>query len=100
MSIALALPRPEGLAVRAPDEWTMLWLDRSRRRGRWRVVVVAMSGEAGSFLTTILGAGGPRDERGERFPSALCCMAASLLEEVGEALWSGSLECLELGVTL
>lgn len=27
-------------------------------------------------------------------------MAASLLEEVGEALWSGSLECLEVGVTL
>lgn len=25
------------------------------------MVVVGMSGEAGSFLTTILGAGGPRD---------------------------------------
>ena len=37
----------------------MLWLVRFRRWGRWRVVV-GMSGESGSFLTTILGAG-PRD---------------------------------------
>lgn len=32
--MSIALPSPEGLAVRAPEEWTMLWLDRSRRRGR------------------------------------------------------------------
>ena len=37
----------------------MLWLDRFRRWGRC-LVVVGMSGEVGSFLTTILGAG-PRD---------------------------------------
>jgi hypothetical protein len=37
----------------------MLWLERLRRWGRCRVVV-GMSGESGSFLTTILGAG-PRD---------------------------------------
>jgi hypothetical protein len=56
----LALPCPEGRAVSAPDEWTMLWLlERLRRWGRCRVVV-GMSGELGSFLTTILGAG-PRD---------------------------------------
>jgi hypothetical protein len=97
MSKRFALPWPEGRAVRAPEEWTMLWLERFSRCGRWRVVVVEdMSGEAGSFLTTILGAG-PRDERGERLPSALND-AASLLEEVGEASW-GSLEALELGVT-
>lgn len=36
-------------------------LDRLSRCGRWRVVV-GMSGEAGSFFTTILGAG-PRDLR-------------------------------------
>lgn len=61
----LAEPWPEGRAVRAPDEWTMLWLaERLRRWGRCRVVVVGMSGEEGSFLTTILGAG-PRDLREE-----------------------------------
>lgn len=59
MSCRLALPWPDGRAVRAPEEWTMLWLDKFNRWGRWRVVV-GMSGEAGSFLTTILGAG-PRD---------------------------------------
>jgi hypothetical protein len=32
--MSIALPSPEGLAVSAPEEWTMLWLDRSRRRGR------------------------------------------------------------------
>lgn len=69
MSWTWPLPGAEGRAVRAPDEWTMLWLDRFRRWGRWRVVVVVvvvevMSGEAGSVLTTILGAG-PRDLRGE-----------------------------------
>ena len=41
----------------------MLWLAKFRRWGRWRVVV-GMSGEVGSFLTTILG-GGPRDLRSE-----------------------------------
>jgi hypothetical protein len=40
----------------------LLWLDRLSRCGRCRVV--GMSGEVGSFLTTILGAG-PRDLRGE-----------------------------------
>jgi hypothetical protein len=80
-SCRLALPWPDGRAVRAPDEWTMLWLVRLSRWGRWRVVV-GMSGEVGSFLTTILGAG-PRDERGDCFASALWC--APGLEEVGEA---------------
>lgn len=79
----------------------MLWLERFRREGRCRVVL-GMSGEAGSFLTTILGAL-PRDERGERLPSAtLSWWAASLLlEEVGEALWwsPGSLEAGREGVT-
>ena len=42
----------------------MLWLERLRRWGLCRVVVVGMSGEVGSFLTTILGAG-PRDLREE-----------------------------------
>ena len=55
----LALPCPDGRAVSAPDEWTMLWLERLSRCGRCRVVV-GMSGEPGSFFTTILGAG-PRD---------------------------------------
>ena len=55
----LALPWPEGRAVSAPEEWTMLWLERFKRWGRWRVVV-GMSGGPGSFLTTSLGAG-PRD---------------------------------------
>lgn len=57
---SLPVDRPEGLAVRAPDEWTMCeWeLERSRRRGRCREVV--MSGDEGSFFTMILGAG-PRD---------------------------------------
>lgn len=41
----------------------MLWFVRFNRWGRCRVVV-GMSGEAGSFLTTILGAG-PRDLRDE-----------------------------------
>jgi hypothetical protein len=59
----------------------MLWLARLRRWGRCRVVV-GMSGEVGSFLTIILGAG-PRDEKGEGLVSALCC--APGLEEVGEA---------------
>ena len=36
----------------------MLWLERSSRRGLWREVV--RSGDEGSFLTTILGAWGPR----------------------------------------
>jgi hypothetical protein len=59
-SIRLALPWPDGRAVRAPDEWTMLWFeDKFRRWGRCRVVV-GMSGELGSFFTTILGFG-PRD---------------------------------------
>lgn len=49
-----------GLAVRAPEEWTMLLeVDRSSRRGRWREVV--MSGDEGSFFTMILGAGPLRD---------------------------------------
>jgi hypothetical protein len=49
-----------GRAVRAPEAWTMLLeVDRSRRRGRWREVV--MSGDEGSFLTTILGVGLARD---------------------------------------
>lgn len=56
-----ALPWPEGRAVRAPDEWTMLWLARLRRWGRC-LVVVGMSGDVGSFLTTTLGTG-PRDLR-------------------------------------
>jgi hypothetical protein len=59
-SIKFALPWPDGLAVSAPDEWTMLWLDeRLRRCGRCRIVW-GMSGEVGSCLTMILGAG-PRD---------------------------------------
>jgi hypothetical protein len=62
-SCRFAEPWPEGRAVRAPDEWTMLWLERLRRCGLWRVVV-GMSGDEGSFLTTILGAG-PRDLREE-----------------------------------
>jgi hypothetical protein len=62
-SSRFAEPWPEGRAVRAPDEWTMLWLERLRRCGLWRVVV-GMSGDEGSFLTTILGAG-PRDLREE-----------------------------------
>lgn len=38
-SIKLALLWPDGRAVSAPDEWTMLWLDeRLRRCGRCRVV--------------------------------------------------------------
>jgi hypothetical protein len=41
----------------------MLWLARLRRWGRCRVVV-GMSGEVGSFLIIILGAG-PRDLRDE-----------------------------------
>ena len=60
-----------GRAVRAPDEWTILWLERFRRWGRWRVVV-GISGEAGSVLTTILGAAGPRDLRGERRLDLAC----------------------------
>lgn len=57
---SLELMGPEGRAVRAPEEWTMLELvDRSSRRGRCREVV--MSGDEGSFFTTILGAGWPRD---------------------------------------
>lgn len=59
MSMRFALPCPDGLAVRAPDECTMLWLVRFSRCGRCRVVV-GMSGDAGSFFTMILGAG-PRD---------------------------------------
>lgn len=41
------------------------------------MVVVGMSGEAGSFLTTILGAGGPRDllEEG-RLDGAFCVCAS------------------------
>ena len=62
-SCRLALPWPEGRAVRAPEECTMLWLARLRRWGRCRVVA-GMSGDVGSFLTTILGAG-PRDLREE-----------------------------------
>jgi hypothetical protein len=58
-ALSFPLMGPAGRAVRAPDEWTMLVLVvRSSRRGRWRAVV--MSGEEGSFLTTILGACGPR----------------------------------------
>lgn len=71
----------------------MLWFDRLSRCGRCRVVV-GMSGEAGSFLTMILG---PRDGRGERLASALNWVPS--LEEVGEALSKGSLEARELGVT-
>lgn len=41
----------------------MLWLERLRRWGRCLVVVVGMSGDEGSFLTTILGGCGPRDLR-------------------------------------
>lgn len=42
------------------------------------MVVVGMSGEAGSFFTTILGAGGPRDllEEG-RLDFALCACESS-----------------------
>lgn len=87
-----------GRAVRAPDECTMVWLvERSRRLGRWREVV--RSGDDGSFLTTILGAGGPRAESGERLPSALSWCEELSLEEVGEAFSVTSLELLELGVT-
>jgi len=34
VALSLELMGPAGRAVRAPDEWTMLWLERSRRRGR------------------------------------------------------------------
>lgn len=54
ISPALSLPvrGPEGRALKAPEECTLL--ERSRRRGRWREA--GISGESGSFLTTILGA--------------------------------------------
>lgn len=59
----------------------MLWLDRFSRWGRCRVVV-GMSGEAGSFLTTILGAG-PRDLLGQGRLDT--CLAGGDMEvEVGD----------------
>jgi hypothetical protein len=52
------------------------------------VVVVGMSGEAGSFLTTILGAGGPRDLLEEGRLDFVWCAWGSRrggdMEEVGE----------------
>jgi hypothetical protein len=88
-SIRFALPWPDGLAVRAPDECTMLWLVRFRRCGRWRVVV-GMSGELGSFLTTILGAG-PRDllDDGRLDMTSL---RGGDMEEVGESALGGRQE--------
>jgi hypothetical protein len=86
----LALPWPEGLAVRAPDEWTMLWLERFRRWGRWRVVV-GMSGESGSFLTTILGAG-PRDLLDEGRLDMISLRGGDMEEEVGEPALGGRQE--------
>lgn len=53
------------------------------------MVVVGMSGEAGSFLTTILGAGGPRDLLDEGRLDMRCCVGVSsrggdMEVEVGE----------------
>jgi hypothetical protein len=88
MSMRFALPCPEGLAVSAPDEWTMLWLERFRRWGRWRVVV-GMSGELGSFLTTILGAG-PRDLLEEGRLDMMTSLRGGDMEvEVGEPALGG-----------
>jgi hypothetical protein len=50
--------KPAGRAVRAPDEWTTCELARLRRLGR--CLELGMSGEEGSFLTTMRGAV-PRD---------------------------------------
>jgi hypothetical protein len=83
MSMRFALPWPEGRAVRAPEEWTMLWLERFRRCGRCRVVV-GMSGEFGSFLTTILGAG-PRDLLAEGRLDMVARAGGDMEEEEGEA---------------
>lgn len=58
MPMSTPVERPAGRAVRAPDEWTTWALARLRRLGRCREL--GMSGDEGSFLTTILGAG-PRD---------------------------------------
>lgn|SRR4051812_33568739 len=87
-ALSFELIGPDGRAVRAPDEWTMLLADRSRRRGRWREVV--RSGDVGSFLTTILGAG-PRaleeDLRLERRSGVGGDMERDMEEEEGEAGW-------------
>lgn len=62
---ALSLPvrGAEGRALRVAELTDML-LDRSSRRGRWREA--GMSGDEGSFLTTIFGACALRVELGER----------------------------------
>lgn len=78
-SPALSLPvsGPDGRALKAPEECTLL--ERSRRRGRWREA--GISGESGSFFTTILGACEFLAELGERFPSL---WDPSLWVETGE----------------
>lgn len=64
----------------------MLWLERSRRRGLWREVV--RSGDEGSFLTTILGAGGPRALRADLMLDTTCCLG-------GETEWEAAEEEVE-----
>lgn len=58
MPMSTPVDRLAGRAVRAPEAWTTWELARLRRLGRWREL--GMSGDEGSFFTTILGAG-PRD---------------------------------------
>jgi hypothetical protein len=91
MSRRFALPWPDGRAVSAPDECTMLWLlERFRRWGRCRVVV-GISGELGSFLTTILGAG-PRDLLDEGRLEVTSLRGGDMEVEVGEPALGGRQE--------
>jgi hypothetical protein len=70
----------------------MLWLERFSLCGRCRVVV-GMSGELGSFFTTILGAG-PRDllEEGRLDICDMISLRGGDMEEVGEPALGGRAE--------
>jgi hypothetical protein len=87
VALSFELMGAAGRAVRAPDEWTMVWLERSSRPGLRREVV--RSGEEGSFLTTILGAGGPRALRVDFLLDMTCCLG-------GEAEWEAVEEAEEV----
>lgn len=82
VALSLELMGAAGRAVRAPEEWTMLWLERSSRRGLWREVV--RSGDEGSFLTTILGAGGPRALRADFLLDMTSCLGGEAEFEAAE----------------